>query len=92
MFLLFENYYLKKNEETGNTSGEEILENPTKYVIHFTKSKKIYFKFQKSIIKKMGGERNEVNRIKSMMHMHGDVITKFIHSYNEYVLIKKEKK
>lgn len=39
----------------------------------------------------MGGERNEVNRIKSMMHMHGDVITKFIHSYNEYVLIKKEK-
>lgn len=40
----------------------------------------------------MGGERNEVNRIKSMMHMHGDVITKFIHSYNEYVLIKKEKK
>lgn len=40
MFLLFENYYLKKNEETGNTSGEEILENPTKYMIHFTKSKK----------------------------------------------------
>lgn len=40
----------------------------------------------------MGGERNEVNRIKSMIHMHGDVITKFIHSYNECVLIKKEKK
>lgn len=23
--------------------------------------------------------------------MHGDVITKFIHSYNEYVLVKKKK-